>query len=78
MIRLVCMPYYEEHKNNWLSRRGIEAKIYTLKTDDGEKSLAAAIRKYSKKPDFDNIMLKKFNRQNDTLLFINEKKCFKR
>ncbi len=23
--------YYEEHKNNWLSRRGIEAKIYTLK-----------------------------------------------
>src|ERR1035437_1684811 len=34
--------YYNEHKNNWLSRRGIEAKIYTLKSADGKNLLAAA------------------------------------
>jgi peptidyl-prolyl cis-trans isomerase SurA len=69
--------YYEEHKNNWLSRKGIDGKIYTLKTDDGEKQLSAAFKKYSKKPDFDNILLKKFNKQNDTIMFIIEKKWFK-
>jgi len=69
--------YYEEHKNNWLSRKGIEAKIYTLKSEDGEKLLSAAVKKYSRKKDFDNIILKKFNKQNDTLLFIIEKKLFR-
>ena len=24
--------YYNEHKNNWLSGKGIEAEIYTLKS----------------------------------------------
>lgn len=69
--------YYEEHKNDWLSRRGIEAKIYTLKSPDGEKLLSAAFIKYSRKPAFDNLLLKKFNRTNDTLLYINEGTWFK-
>jgi peptidyl-prolyl cis-trans isomerase SurA len=69
--------YYEEHKNNWLSRKGIEAKIYTLKSDNGEKQLSAAFKKYSRKRDFDNIILKKFNSQKDTLLSIKEEKLFK-
>jgi peptidyl-prolyl cis-trans isomerase SurA len=69
--------YYEEHKNNWLSRKGIDAKLYTLKSADGEKLLSAAFKKYSRKTDFDNILLKKFNKQNDTLLFIKEEKLFR-
>jgi peptidyl-prolyl cis-trans isomerase SurA len=64
--------YYEEHKNSWLSPRGIEAKVYSLKSPDGEKLLTSAFRKYSQKSNLDNILLKKFNRKNDTLLFIRE------
>jgi peptidyl-prolyl cis-trans isomerase SurA len=69
--------YYEDHKNNWLSRKGIEAKIYTLKSHDGEKLLISAFNKYSQKADFDDILGKKFNKPNDTLLFIQEGKWFK-
>ena len=69
--------YYEEHKNNWLSRRGIEAKIYTLKSPDGEKLLASAFNKYSQKSDLDDLLLKKFNKKNDTLLIIKEGTWFK-
>ena len=36
--------YYEEHKNNWLSRRGIEAKIYTLKSPDGRTIIGISIQ----------------------------------
>jgi peptidyl-prolyl cis-trans isomerase SurA len=68
--------YYEEHKNNWLSVRSIDAKIYTYKSDAGEKLLSASFRKYSKKQNFDNILLRKFNKQNDTLLFIKECRWF--
>ncbi len=64
--------YYEEHKNNWLSRRGIEAKIFTIKSSDGEKLLSAAFKKYSRKPDLAHYLLKKFNKQNDTLLYLKE------
>ena len=69
--------YYEEHKNNWLSRRGIEAKIYTLKSSDGEQLLTSAFKKYSQKSDLDKLLLKKFNKKNDTLLIIKEGKWFK-
>jgi peptidyl-prolyl cis-trans isomerase SurA len=68
--------YYEGHKKNWLSRKGIDAKIYMLKSEDGEKLLSVAFKKYSRKADFDDIVLKKFNKQNDTLLFIKEVKLF--
>jgi peptidyl-prolyl cis-trans isomerase SurA len=69
--------YYDEHKNNWLSQRGIEAEIYTLKNSEGEKSLSAALKKYSQKPDLDDLLLKKFNKNSDTVLFIKKKTWFK-
>jgi peptidyl-prolyl cis-trans isomerase SurA len=69
--------YYEEHKNNWLSRRGIEGKIYMLKSPDGGQLLTEEFKKYSRKPDLDDILLKKFNKKNDTLLFIKEGTWFK-
>ena len=62
--------YYEEHKDTWLSRMGIEAKIYTLKSSDKEEELSSALRKYANKPDRDNLLLKKFNKKSDTLLII--------
>jgi peptidyl-prolyl cis-trans isomerase SurA len=64
--------YYEEHKSKWMTQRGIEAKIYMLKSADGEKTLSAAYDKYSRKPDFDNVLVSKFNKTSDTLLFIKE------
>jgi peptidyl-prolyl cis-trans isomerase SurA len=69
--------YYMDHKDNWLSRRGIEAKIYTIKSPDGEKLLNSAFFKNSQKADFDELLVKKFNRPNDTLLFIEKGKWFK-
>ena len=70
------LRYYEKNKQNFLSRKGIEAKIYTLRSDKGEKMLAPAYRKYSRKPDTDRLMLDKFNKKNDSLLIINEGKWF--
>jgi len=69
--------YYDDHKNNFLSRKGIEAKIYTLKSSDGEKTLASAYKKYYKKPDRDVKLLKHFNKRNDTLLIIKEGTWYK-
>jgi peptidyl-prolyl cis-trans isomerase SurA len=69
--------YYEENKNTYLSRKGIEAKVYTLKSSDGEKLLSSAFKKYSQKPDLDNLLLKKFNIRNDTLLIIKEGTWYK-
>ena len=62
--------YWEEHKNNWLSKMAIEAEIYTLKSQDGENQLSIALKRYSGKSDLDDLLLKKFNNKNDTLLFI--------
>jgi peptidyl-prolyl cis-trans isomerase SurA len=69
--------YYDEHKNSWLSRRGIEAEIYTLKSSDEEKLLPLAFKKYSQKPDLDDLLFKKFNKNNDTVLFIKKNTWFK-
>jgi peptidyl-prolyl cis-trans isomerase SurA len=69
--------YYSEHKNEWLSRRGVEAKIYTLKSPDKENVLSATFKKFYQKPDFDDLLMKKFNGKNDTLLFIKEGLWFK-
>jgi peptidyl-prolyl cis-trans isomerase SurA len=69
--------YYEDHKNSSLTRRGIDAKIYTLKSSKGEKLLSSAYKKYSRKPDTDNRLIEKFNKKNDTLLIIKEGKWFK-
>jgi peptidyl-prolyl cis-trans isomerase SurA len=64
--------YYFDHRNNWLSGEGIEAKIYTLKSTDGDDQLNSALGKLSQKADADNLLLKKFNTLNDTILFIKE------
>jgi peptidyl-prolyl cis-trans isomerase SurA len=64
--------YYNDHKNNYLSRRGIDAKIYTLKSSDKEKSLTWAYNKYSRKSDCDKRLMGLFNKRNDTLLSIKE------
>ena len=41
--------YYEAHKKEYLSKKSIEAKIYTLREPGGAKRLMAAYRKYSRK-----------------------------
>jgi peptidyl-prolyl cis-trans isomerase SurA len=69
--------YYDEHKQNYLTRKGIEAKVYTLKSLKGEKLLKSAFKKYSRKADTDKLMLSKFNKKGDSLLVINEGKWLK-
>ncbi len=68
--------YYEDHKQNFLTKKGIEAKTYILKSDRGGKTLFSAYKRYSRKPDTDNLMLNKFNKKNDSLLVITERKWF--
>jgi peptidyl-prolyl cis-trans isomerase SurA len=68
--------YYEQHKGEFLTRKGIEAKIYTLRSSKGEKILRSAFKKYSRKPGTDELMAEKFNKNNDTLLIISEGKWF--
>jgi peptidyl-prolyl cis-trans isomerase SurA len=69
--------YYEDNKNKYLSREGIDAKIYALKKSDGMKSLSNAFKKYSKKPDRDKKLIDKFIVNNDTLLTITEGTWYK-
>jgi peptidyl-prolyl cis-trans isomerase SurA len=64
--------YYEDHKNNYLTQPGINAKIYTLRRKDAEKTLASAWKKYSGKNNRDNLLEKKFNKKTDSLLIITE------
>jgi|WetSurMetagenome_2_1015567.scaffolds.fasta_scaffold07520_4 peptidyl-prolyl cis-trans isomerase SurA len=64
--------YYEDHKNTYLTRGGIDAKLFTLKSADGKKALTSAYKKYSQKPYTDNRLSGKFNNKNDTILFIKE------
>jgi peptidyl-prolyl cis-trans isomerase SurA len=64
--------YYENTKYNYLSKKQMEAKVYTLKIKNGEKMLASAYKKYSGKPDADKLLLEKFNRISDTSLTIND------
>jgi len=69
--------YYEEHKNSYLSPRGIEAKIYTLKITGGEKLLKTAYEKYFRKADADILLRNQFNKNSDTLLTIKESTWYK-
>ena len=69
--------YYEEHKNNYLSLPGIDAKIYILKSPGKEQLLAAAYNKYLRKHDADGLMINQFNKQNDTALVIKERTWYK-
>jgi peptidyl-prolyl cis-trans isomerase SurA len=74
---LGLLSYYADNKNKYLSRKGIEAKIYTLKSSDGEKTLSSAYKKYSRKTDTDKRLIEKFNSKNDSLLIIKESSWFK-
>lgn len=69
--------YYDDNKNNYLSRSGIEAKIYTLRSPNSEKTLMSAYKKYSKKPDTDRLLYEKFNKNHDSLLTTKEGKWYK-
>ncbi len=66
--------YYDLHKDNFKSRKRIEAKIYSLKSGGGMEELEAAYREYSVKPDADKQLSERFNRTGDTMLFITEGK----
>jgi peptidyl-prolyl cis-trans isomerase SurA len=66
--------YYDEHKRDFLTRKGIMAKIYTLRSPGKENILASAYKKYSRKPGTDDLMLAKFNKKSDSLLVITDGK----
>ena len=66
--------YYEAHKNGYLSKRSIEARLYTLRESGGAKRLKAAYMKCSRKSGTDGRLLAKFNQKGDTLLTIKEGK----
>ncbi len=68
--------YYDEHKNEFLTRAAIEGKIYSLKGKKADKKLTSAYRKYSGKPDADEKLRKKFNKNSDSLLVIKEGKWY--
>jgi peptidyl-prolyl cis-trans isomerase SurA len=68
--------YYNKNKVNFLSKKNIEAKMYTLKEQGRAKSLASAYKKYSRKSGTDIKLKNKFNVKGDTLLSINEGKWF--
>ena len=70
------MRYYEDHKMEFLTKKGIETKIFSLRIPDGDKKLASAYRKYSRRKQTDNLMLEKFNKKNDSVLVINERIFF--
>ncbi len=69
--------YYENHKNNYLSRKGIEAKLYILKSAGEEKQFYSQYKKFSGKADKDQLLVKFFNKINDSLLIIKEGKWFR-
>jgi len=69
------LKYYDEHKKKYLSKKGIEAKIYTIRSESSEKKLYSAYKKYSKKADCDKLLESKFNK-NDSILVIRDGKWF--
>jgi len=68
--------YYSHHKHEYLTRRGILAKIYTLRDPDKEKAFNKTFKKYSRKKGTDELMRAKFNSNGDSLLVITEGKWF--
>jgi peptidyl-prolyl cis-trans isomerase SurA len=68
--------YYEANKNNYLTSPAIDAKIYTLRSADGEKLLTKTYKKFSRKSNTDTRLTAKFNKT-DSLLYISEKIWYK-
>ncbi|MBK9389153.1 MAG: peptidyl-prolyl cis-trans isomerase [Bacteroidetes bacterium] len=64
--------YYEEHKFDYLSEKGIEAKIYSVRMKGKQEDLDAAYLKYSGKPDGDKKILKKFSKKGVSYLSITD------
>jgi len=69
--------YYQQHKSEWLSQKGINAKIYTLRSQTGGKDLQTAYNKYFRKSDADKLLLQKFNTPKDTVLVIRSGNWYK-
>jgi peptidyl-prolyl cis-trans isomerase SurA len=69
--------YYEDHKQDYLTRKCIEGKVYLLHNQKGKKSLYSAYKKYSRKSETDNLLRIKFNNKNDSMLTITEGRWFK-
>jgi peptidyl-prolyl cis-trans isomerase SurA len=68
--------YYEDRKQNYLTRKCIEGKIYLLHDQKGKKSFYSAYRKYSRKSGTDQLLLAKFNNKDDSLLTITDGRWF--
>lgn len=64
--------YYETIKNKYLTKRSVEGKLYVLRLQNNDEKFYSAYSKYSKKPDADALLMKKFNRKNDSTLIIRE------
>jgi peptidyl-prolyl cis-trans isomerase SurA len=62
--------YYEENKHKFLTKSGVEAKIYTLKKTNQMSSLRESYKKYSRYADCDKRMIDKYISKKDTLLTI--------
>jgi peptidyl-prolyl cis-trans isomerase SurA len=62
--------YYEGNKYKYLTKESFSGKIYTLYKKDGIRSLEAAYKKFSRMPDCDSRMTKKFITKGDTLMSI--------
>ena len=64
--------YYEDHKNEFLTRKAMDAKIYTLRDGRKDRKLLSCYRKYSDRTDCDSLMRRRLSRDSDTLLIIKE------
>jgi len=68
--------YYEEHKMDFLTKRAMECRVYSLKMPGGMKQLLSSYHKYSGKPDCDERMLARFNSAGDSILTISNRRYF--
>jgi peptidyl-prolyl cis-trans isomerase SurA len=66
------MNYYTEHKSDYLSEKGIEAKIYSVRMHGRQKDLDAAFARNSGRPDADMKLSKKFSKKGVTYLSITD------
>jgi peptidyl-prolyl cis-trans isomerase SurA len=62
--------YYEDNKENYLTREAFTGSVYLLRKKDGMKQLVSSYRKYRRFPDSDSQMIKKFTVRGDTLIKI--------
>jgi peptidyl-prolyl cis-trans isomerase SurA len=69
--------YYDQHKNNYTTKPCVNAKIYSLRKENGLKSLSKTYKKYAGKEDADELMMIKLNKGNDSLFTITSGKWYK-